>query len=537
MKLFYKIAELLIIGGIISAGFFLCFASGSRGFFAFDQSMTFDGAWRILCGQVPFKDFFMPFGPMAFWLQAGFFKLLGVNYFAYIFAASFVNLLATLCGIVIIKILFPGRSWLAYLCGIITAVWFYSIYGTTNAEQTAFFFSLAGITFVLPVLLYRLSVAAARSLLLASGVCALLSLISKQNAGAFIFPLYFLLIILGSEFSLKMVVSRSMWFFLGFFLSLSVFCLWLVIYSRPAVFLEYFLRIPWEVGMNRIIYNPFHAAFFDSAGLLFIQYLFWFSLVVAVYVFFHYLFNLIQGKEFSLPRLLASFLCIYTVFFQYLFMRTAMNQKENGFPFLGIILAAVSGFILPKKSPRKRVVLNWVLAVLIGLSSIYVIVYGVETALTRKVQDVFSGSKFPKRSFIKKLEVLKWGQPTEVLGYDVQESDIAAVYEYLEAQNKPFFIFPDFTIFYGLLNFPSPQPVLWFDKGFSYSKRYDAKLDEWVVDDLKKKQVAIVVLEEKSFLTTDKRLGDFPQLKAYIFDNFIKVRSIGIFSVYEKKIL
>jgi hypothetical protein len=73
-----------------------------------------------------------------------------------------------------------------------------------------------------------------------------------------------------------------------------------------------------------------------------------------------------------------------------------------------------------------------------------------------------------------------------------------------------FFIFPDFTIFYALLDVPPPQPVLWFHKGLTYHDSYDEDLDKWIVSDLNKNNVEIVIVEEKSFIDTSERLNDFP---------------------------
>ena len=43
----------------------ICYVSGMRGFFAMDQSIVFDGGWRVLQGQIPYKDFVIPFGPIS----------------------------------------------------------------------------------------------------------------------------------------------------------------------------------------------------------------------------------------------------------------------------------------------------------------------------------------------------------------------------------------------------------------------------------------------------------------------------------------
>ena len=53
---------------------------GHRGIYLYDQSAVFDGAWRILQGQVLYRDFFTPYGPIVFFIQSLFFRLFGVDF-------------------------------------------------------------------------------------------------------------------------------------------------------------------------------------------------------------------------------------------------------------------------------------------------------------------------------------------------------------------------------------------------------------------------------------------------------------------------
>ena len=88
-------ATRLMGAAVLIYSFVFCFEAGRPGFFALDQSIVFDGAYRILSGQVPYKDFLIPIGPGVFCLQAIFFKLFGVNFTAYLLGAAIPNLLAT----------------------------------------------------------------------------------------------------------------------------------------------------------------------------------------------------------------------------------------------------------------------------------------------------------------------------------------------------------------------------------------------------------------------------------------------------------
>jgi 4-amino-4-deoxy-L-arabinose transferase-like glycosyltransferase len=70
--------------------------------FSPDAGFIATGAERIVRGQVPFRDFFSELGPGTYYLQAGFFRLLGVGLPA-------VNVVAWLIG--------PSTSWLIYRLG------------------------------------------------------------------------------------------------------------------------------------------------------------------------------------------------------------------------------------------------------------------------------------------------------------------------------------------------------------------------------------------------------------------------------------
>ena len=114
--------------------------AGHRGIFFVDQSTIFDGGWRVLQGQVPYRDFYMTFGPFAFWVQAAFFKLCGVNFSSMVLGGAVVNVLATACVMRTAMIL-TGSIYSALIGGFVTAIWFQPPYGTLSVEQTAFLFA------------------------------------------------------------------------------------------------------------------------------------------------------------------------------------------------------------------------------------------------------------------------------------------------------------------------------------------------------------------------------------------------------------
>lgn len=61
------------------------------GYMPLDQSIVFDGAWRILQGQTPYLDFYLPNGLVPIYLQSLFFYILKPSYLTYCLHSSIFN--------------------------------------------------------------------------------------------------------------------------------------------------------------------------------------------------------------------------------------------------------------------------------------------------------------------------------------------------------------------------------------------------------------------------------------------------------------
>lgn len=68
----------------------LAYALRSFAYFR-DYSITFEGSYRLLLGQIPYRDFGTPVGPVSFVLPALFFKLFGANWTVFLLTQQFEN--------------------------------------------------------------------------------------------------------------------------------------------------------------------------------------------------------------------------------------------------------------------------------------------------------------------------------------------------------------------------------------------------------------------------------------------------------------
>lgn len=528
--------------------FCLTIKAGERGFFAFDQSIVFDGGYRILSGQVPYKDFLAPYGVVLFYIQAIVFKNIGVNYFSYIFTAAMMNILFTLFVILVIRFLFSGQRILAYLAGFLSAIWFYPPFGTPWAEQAAFLFSLGGITIILYSFFVNSSLPLKSFSMLLAGGLFTLSFLTKQNASLLLAPVYFLLIIIWYFPNFRSILYNTGLFLAGISASMLLFFLWLIFKSDLKNFFQYSLYLPFFLGVYRIflqklsLANILLGANCCSLSLhrlpLGIRFIFSISLLSSFLFCFLYFYKYKQFKDAWKKQFIASVLCISTIYAQYFFIHSSMNEAENGIPFMGINFAICAGLLsnlFSKKIivyPRAKFMVNSILICIAILSSIYLSLLGISVSLSRKVQGL-NKSRFVKYLTIEKLKNLKWAEPTQVHNIDIKADDVIKLYEYLKGRKMNFFILPDFTIFYGLMGVPSPQPLLWFHKGLTYPVLYDANLDKRIVEDLKKNRVKLIILEETRQFAVRQILKDFPGLNTYINENFSYAAKMGIFSIYE----
>lgn len=540
--------EIILLIWLSIFAFQMTFRAGERGFFAFDQAIVFDGGYRVYSGQIPYKDFLIPFGPVTFWLQGAIFGVFGVNYASYILSAALVNTLITGGSYYLLRKLFPQPKIVAYLGCLLTAVWFYPPFGTPWPDQTAFFFSFAALLVSIVGLLSNQR-SNRRELILftSSGLLSFVAFISKQNAGAFFVPVLALLFFVANPGSLRNSAKGFGLFSLGWLGGLVVFGLWLLTKSDLGLFLRYFFEIPAsEVSADRMPGNFLEViqTVFMGEGLPPIVLLTVFSSFVAIMLLG---FEARSSKNRQLDdkrRLISITLAPSLFLYHNIFLGTSNNQPENSIPFVGLIAAISFGLLLttrkipPGQSPKSwdiaRVLAkDFSLFVILGLSAA-AFWLGANIAISRAVHGIFQGATFPHTLTNDRLSALKWGEPTRIQRR-IPPEDINQLVNYLETRDENFFVFPDFTIFYGVLDAPSPQPLVWFHPGLTYSKAYDPELDAWIVSDLKENQVRIIVIEENSWFLTQERLDDFPRLETFLTDHFRLERQIGNFIIYVQK--
>jgi hypothetical protein len=135
-----------IAGGLWLLGVAVCLHYGRMGFMPFDQSIVWDAGWRLLGGQVPFRDFVTTTSLVPGALQAAVFAVAGVSWLTYCAHAAVVNGLFAVAAFALLRgeDLHPAP---AAIFGAASAVFFYPPFGVPYADQHSFFFGLLALVF------------------------------------------------------------------------------------------------------------------------------------------------------------------------------------------------------------------------------------------------------------------------------------------------------------------------------------------------------------------------------------------------------
>ena len=317
-----------------------CYVCGLRGFFALDQSIVFEGAWRLLQGQQPYRDFLLPYGPLVMWLQAAVFSIFGVTYRVYVLTAAVQNGIGAVIVYGLVRKIIPARRWLAVAAGFLTGAWLYAPMGTTYIEQTAFVLLIAVVASVTMGLQSTSRATRLRCMILA-GVVLGLAVLTKTNAGVFGVLMVFAVAAGMTANPWRELLENAVALAFGLGLVLAAFGCWLFTKSDPAMFRYCVFQIAGAQGSVRLFGLGFPHLLAGLAtgkgndalrvSTLICATLFGLGLASA---FIHS-----RGDSNSARRTrLLSVLGLGLVCFQHLFSLSSNNNGTNEVPFDGLIL-------------------------------------------------------------------------------------------------------------------------------------------------------------------------------------------------------
>lgn len=521
--------------------------TGHKGLMFLDQSTIFDGAWRVFQGQIPYKDFFSPVGPLAFYILAFFFWIAGVNWSAAVLGACVLNSIATLSVIRVVRLLGGGSRILALCAGLATALSFQPVFGTLYYEQTAMFLDLLA----LHAAVESLQAAAPRRgyWQILSGVFLGLALITKQNFSVFFAPVLVAVLAAGELPSVRQTIFAILRAGLATLAVAVLFLGWVFLFSDFAACERHALITAREIGKARLTPRVLAQAFSFNISPNLLQ-------VDLAGMFFGLLALVSVRFPSPLWRQLApaAAAAVTLPLFRSLVQASTDNDAANTFGLSGLSVCvglavwlkivphlgeAFSGDLIRMPSAKTMGRLG---CLAVGIWSVAAFGYVGRAAWTRSVHEYQSGTVFRETIRVPGLERVYWGEPTwhtykNTLKGTINKGDFENVAAYLVRKKTNFFVMGDALLLYGLLGAKPPQPLLYFQHSHSFLERHIPVLDPLITAELERNGVGVVVREKFMFTDTDEGsnvYSFFPLLQAWFKANFTLAEEHGNYEIWER---
>lgn len=512
--LFTRAMPLMVI---TIGGAFYCFEAGKRGFFALDQSIAFDAGYRILSGQIPYKDFYFSHGLPLYYFQAAFLSLFGLSFNTLLLTAAVLSAVCISCSYKIIGNIFPDSSLAPLLSAIITAFWLWPPYGTPFPDAFAY-------TCVLLALLSTLALRHPLIGTICAGVFMAVAVFTKLSIGVAYFPILFVSSLFWRPERRSRILSGAT--FISAFSFTSFAALFAIAsFSSISNFVKFALAIPLQLGLERTSQSMPNLSslseYFNFPALTSVQ-IALLSLAICLIALIATL-KLVERFDY---RIVTSVVLLFGVISVTILVKNiTFNNPSLSYPFVGLAIGLTLGLIeITSRSGFYRAIA--------GAFSIVAIFVGHQLAWDRLSLDPVAGSTFAESPLPISNFRLNWGRPTLLANADISEESLVGLVNFLRSTNAPFFTFPDHTILYGLLGTASPQPLLWFHSGLTYTPG-DKELESEIISALCKAKIRHAVLETKSFLGTPGRLAEFPHLSQLMLTESRIVAEFDTFQVRE----
>jgi hypothetical protein len=526
-------AAALPAAGLFTWGLVVALHYGRMGFLPLDQSIVFDGGYRILSGQLPYRDFMTPAAVVPAALQAGFFRVLGVTWFSYVLHAAAANGLFAALAFTLLRQRGLRPAWAAWWAAL-SALTFYPPIGVPYAEHHAFLLGLAALVAGNAARRARGDAGA----LLWSALAAILvgaAFFSKSNPAVLLAPLALALPLLWVPVRRRLRNLRGL--LLGAAGTLAgVFAYVARCVPDPGAARRYGLAMPAAVGAERI--RQLLAG--NGPGWQFWRPMvtLWplASLGLALTIALHSLLARHGDGERRLAALLALGLAAASAAFVATTLRSPVTAAVYVFLVAGLAQASLArhtadaagavgaaGAAAPEASPGRRpggapqVSPAPRARIATAMLSLLIIASAVEAArFDLRVNETRDGIGAPPAAAAAPLPAalryLRWGVPPFV---HYGSGDLAEVAGFFASHPGNFWLVGDSSILYGVTGRPSVSPVLWFHPHLTVpfgDQRQRQELARLLRRHLRAYDVRYVVLEGEA-TQMGVSLATFPVLK------------------------
>ena len=524
-----------VVLGLFALG--LALFHGRVGYMPLDQSIVYDGGWRIWNGQVPFRDFHAPNGLVPSVMQALMVGVFGPTWLAYVLHAALANAAFAVCSWIFLS------TWRvsplpAFVASIAAAVAFYPPMGVPYMDQHAFLFCM----FALVLASRAIQRSGTPWAWLAVGACLGLAWLSKQTPTVFL-----ALVPLGIAACARPTrgVRPWLWTVLGVAATVLVVLLCLLALGAERARLEtYLFERPGVEGQARLRAFPslfeFRLRLFGvgyELGLWSMDLALGLTLLLLASIA-RRLWRQPSGSS-DLQRTLGQLLLGFGLLLcSFLHSSLTSNQPELSIPLIFAALALIqnaarSHFALTTLTGKRALWLPTLAAILpsaVTLRDAWL--FERKVNMTRAACDVVVGSEpveWARGELPKELRFMSWALP-RVCTYTA--GDFGALVRFLREREEPMFLLSDASVLYALCGKQSMAPSLWFHPGLTMPRAQETDFPAYerqLLANLGERPFLVVSEGERTWIGC--KLADFRELSALIEARGTELAQFGPFRV------
>lgn len=538
---------------------------GYQGLTPLDDFLNFNCGYRILSGDLPFKDYYSVTGPALCTIQSFFYRILGVNWFSFVTHASIFNMI--LCGIFyfFLKKLKIHYYLIILLC-VSLSILGYPNNGVPGVDHHAWILSLSSL-----LCFYLGLIKKNKTIFFLSPIFLFISFLVKQVPSS-----YFLILILFLYFNYSIQDRKFFSFKILMITSLGLILLLIFLLKINDIkideFLEQYIKLSLNLGSDR--FKIINLSFFQEK-LSSIYFLFFLILPLVInyfYFFKKFNFNYIaDNKIISLDFFISLFLIIICYIYE-------LHTNNSAMTFIALPIIVFHIYQIQKKIKNINF-LNYVYTLLIFYSwfrllqsnfyfalaefiiliaiiyfttsnikklfdaqhllVIYLIfstVYYFETSVhSRKYKDInikninfsFNGIQIDK-----KFNNLSWHTSYKI-DKKTEIEDTLSKINFLKKLKNRYIIITDYQFYNIILNSKDYSPVKYWHTGVSYPGKkstYRSNFENFFKNKVINNEIKFLIIDKKASVF-EEGIEDYDFLKKCSSEINIKNLTISLYRI------
>ena len=486
---------------------------GNLGVSPLDSFSHFDSSFRVLNGELPFRDFWIISGPIVDYIQSFFFFIFGVNWQSYVLHASLINALLTIVTYFLLRS-FDLKIGYCFFYSFLFSILAYPSSGTPFVDHHAAFFSLLGVYF------------------------SILAIKSENKFLWYLFPIFFgfaflskvvpssYVIILEAVILLTYTIINKKIKLLkcsivsSFFFIVFIILILKIQDIKILSFLTQYIFHPLTVGSDRV-----ETLNFTFAGIISH---FKFIYLALTPFFYIKLKNIIKKDNFLKKKEIYFFSIILCLVFS-LITHQILTQNQTFIFFLIPILGGFSHISLNEEKVK-----NNYLKILIIVICIYSTTkYHFRFNENRKFHDInhldFNLS-LNASNIDKKFKGLKWISPEFPKDPDKEIILLKKIKKVLNNDKRNKMLITHYSFFSAILDEKLHSPVRWYLKSGQVSPKFGSKYfkdyREFIIDRIKKNKIEVIYIIKPLDIGSLEGVFDKKCLQKSGLDENIKIHLI-----------